>query len=179
MVADASGHDLAASFWTATLKTLLAEYANPINSPRDVVCSMNRVLRRILPEGVFFTLIYARLNRQNGQLSLINAAHPPAISIPGDGKEPVVMRQEGDVGVFPDATYDATELTVRAGDRFFLYSDGLIEIRGTAEEGLSRLISACTGLRGASLEEMVPSVVREVTGGVTAQDDVVLMGVEV
>ncbi|HYB20162.1 MAG TPA: fused response regulator/phosphatase [Thermodesulfobacteriota bacterium] len=180
MVADASGHDLAASFWTAALKTLLAEYANPINSPREVVCSMNRVLRRILPEGVFFTLIYARLNRQNGQLSLINAGHPPAISIPGNGKEAVVVQQEGDVvGVFPDATYEATELTVHTGDRFFLYSDGLIEIEGTAEEGLRRLIASCIALRGVSLGDMVPSVVREVTGGITAQDDIVLMGVEV
>lgn len=180
MVADTSGHDLAASFWTAALKALLAEYANPINSPRDVVCSMNSVLRRILPEGVFFTLIYARLNRQNGQLSLINAGHPPAIAIPGDGKDAVVVRQEGDVvGVFPDATYGAMELTVRAGDRFFLYSDGLIEISGIGEEGLRRLIGACTASRGVPLKSMVQSVVREVTGGIAAQDDIVLMGVEV
>jgi sigma-B regulation protein RsbU (phosphoserine phosphatase) len=180
MVADTSGHDLAASFWTAALKTLLAEYANPMNSPRDVVCSMNSVLRRILPEGVFFTLIYARLNRQKGQLSLINAGHPPAIAIPGDGKEAVVAHQGGDVvGVFPDATYDAMELTVHPGDRFFLYSDGLIEIGGTREEGLRRLIDACTALRGVSLENMVPSVVRELTAGLATQDDIVLLGVEV
>ncbi len=180
MVADTSGHDLASSFWTAALKTLLAEYANAINSPRDVVCSMNRVLRRILPEGVFFTLIYARLNRQNGQLSLINAGHPPVIAITGDGKEAVVLRQEGDVvGVFADATFDALEFTMRTGDRFFLYSDGLIEIGGIGEKGLRRLIGACTALRGISLENMVQSVVREVTGGIAPQDDIVLLGVEV
>ena len=180
MVADASGHDLAASFWTAALKALMAEYATPVNSPRDVVCSMNSALLRILPEGVFFTVIYARLNRQNGQLSLINAGHPPAIAIPGDGKDAVVVHQEGDVvGVFADATFDAKELTVRPGDRFFLYSDGLIEIGGSREEGLGRLLVAGSAWRAASLENMVQSVVRDVTGNLSPQDDIVLMGVEV
>jgi sigma-B regulation protein RsbU (phosphoserine phosphatase) len=180
MVADASGHDLAASFWTAALKTLLAEYANPVNSPREIVSSMNRVLCRILPEGVFFTLIYARLNHQNGRLSLINAGHPPAITLSGEGKDAVVVRQEGDVvGAFPDAAFDARELTLRPGDRFFLYSDGLIETGGTIEEGIQRLTGACSASRKASLENMVASVVREITTGVAVQDDIVLMGVEV
>ena len=180
LVADASGHDLAASFWTAALKTLLAEYAKPVNSPREVVSSINRVLCRILPEGVFFTLIYARLNRQNGRLSLVNAGHPPAISVPGDGKAPVAAHQDGDVvGAFPDAAFDDRELTLRPGDRFFLYSDGLIETGGTVEEGIQRLVGACSASRKAPLPNMVASVVREVTTGVAVEDDIVLMGVEV
>jgi sigma-B regulation protein RsbU (phosphoserine phosphatase) len=180
MVADASGHDLAASFWTAALKALMAEYATPVNSPRDVVCSMNSALLRILPEGVFFSIIYARLNRQNGRLSLINAGHPPAILVPCNGKDVVCVHQEGDVaGAFADVNFDAKELTVRPGDRFFLYSDGLIETGGTREEGIRRLAAACTAWRGAALENMVQSAVQDVTAGLCLQDDIVLMGVEV
>ena len=63
VVADASGHDLGASFWTAALKTLLSEYCNAVNSPREVLHLVNSALLRILPQGVFFTMIYARLNR--------------------------------------------------------------------------------------------------------------------
>jgi sigma-B regulation protein RsbU (phosphoserine phosphatase) len=180
MVADASGHDLAASFWTAALKALMAEYATPLNSPRDVVCSMNSTLLRILPEGVFFTLIYARLNRQNGQLSLINAGHPPAIILPGNRKDAVVLYQEGDVvGVFPDANFDAKELTAHPGDRFFLYSDGLIEMDGTRDQGIRRLSAACNFASEASLESMVQSVMQNLTVGLSPRDDIVLMGVEV
>jgi phosphoserine phosphatase RsbU/P len=180
MVADASGHDLAASFWTAALKALMAEYATPVNSPRDVVCSMNSALLRILPEGVFFSIIYARLNRQNGRLSLINAGHPPAILVPCNEKDVVCVHQEGDVaGAFADVNFDAKELTVRPGDRFFLYSDGLIETGGSREEGIRRLAAACTAWRGALLENMVQSAVQDVTAGLCLQDDIVLMGVEV
>jgi len=180
MVADASGHDLAASFWTAALKALMSEYATPVNEPREVVCSMNRALLRILPQGVFFSIIYARLNRQTGRLSLINGGHPPAIIVPGNGKEAAFVHQEGDVaGAFADVNFDAKELTVRPGDRFLLYSDGLIESGGNREEGLRRLAAACTSWRGECLENMIQSVVREVTAGLRLQDDIVLMGVEV
>jgi sigma-B regulation protein RsbU (phosphoserine phosphatase) len=180
LVADASGHDLAASYWTAALKTLVNEYANPANSPRDVVHSINGALDHILPEGVFFTLVYARLNRQNGRLSLVNAGHPPAIVVPVDGKDAVVVYQAGDViGAFRDATFDLKELRVHPGDRFLLYSDGLIETRGSLQDGVRRLVDACIARREAPLETMVQSVVSDVTTANRVRDDIVLMGVEV
>jgi phosphoserine phosphatase RsbU/P len=83
------------------------------------------------------------------------------------------------VRAFSDAAFDATELTLRPGDRFFLYSDGLIETGGTGEEGIQRLTLACGASRGASLENMISSLLREVTAGAAVQDDIVLKGVEV
>jgi len=53
VVADASGHDLGASFWTAALKTLLSEYCNAVNSPREVLHLVNSALLRILPSASF------------------------------------------------------------------------------------------------------------------------------
>jgi phosphoserine phosphatase RsbU/P len=73
LVANASGHDLGASYWTAALKALVAEYANPLNAPVAVLRALNSALPRILPSGAFFTLIYARLNRRSHRLSLANA----------------------------------------------------------------------------------------------------------
>jgi sigma-B regulation protein RsbU (phosphoserine phosphatase) len=180
VVADASGHDLAASFWTAALKALLAEYATPVNSPRDVMHAINSVLCRILPEGVFFTIIYARLNRLNRRLSLVNAGHPPAILIPREGEEAVIVLQEGDVaGVYADAAFDLRELTLGAGDRFFLYSDGLIALDGSRTNSIRSIADACLAWRTAPLESMVDSVARKATEGSAVEDDIVLLGVEV
>jgi phosphoserine phosphatase RsbU/P len=180
LVADASGHDLAASFWTAALKAVVAQYANPANSPRDILYAMNGTLRRILPDGVFFTLVYARLNRRSNRLSVINAAHPPAIVIPSDGSEPQVMRLDGDViGAFPDVTFDSTELSLRAGDRFVLYSDGLIELSGSSSDGLNSLVTACAVNRTLPLEPMIDAIIGKTLDGHRPSDDIVLMGVEV
>jgi phosphoserine phosphatase RsbU/P len=180
IVADASGHDLAASFWTAALKTLLSEYATATYSPQAIVRLINSALSRILPAGVFFTAIYARLNRRTGKLVLVNAGHPPAVVVRGKDQNVVVLRQDGDViGAFADAVFEATEVPLSPGDRFFLYSDGLIESRGREENGLDRLVAACGAHQGSPLAAMVQSVVAELTRGALGQDDVLLLGVEV
>ena len=91
-----------------------------------------------------------------------------------------VVSQEGDVvGSFPDASYGAMELRVRAGDRFFMFSDGLIETGGNREEGIARVSAACKAHRRASMADLVRHVVHDVTQGVTVADDALLMGVEV
>jgi len=180
LVADASGHDLAATFWTAALKALVTEHANPVNSPTDVIRALNSALCRILPAGAFFTLLYARLNRQSGRLWLVNAGHPPAILIPAQGTEAVILHQEGDVvGAFPDAIFGVTERAVRTGDRLFLYSDGLVETGGSREHGIRQLADYCLAARSSPLAASVQAIQNEVTPGVTPQDDMLLLGVDV
>ncbi len=179
VVADASGHDLAAAFWTASLKTLLSEYARPSNTPRDVLRSINTAMCRLLPAGVFFTIIYARLNRQLGRLTLANAGHPPAILARKNEGPPGIIAQDGDVvGAFPDASFDVLELKLKRGDRFFLFSDGLIELNGNREDGLGRLKMACGDGPARTLEENVRAAFQETMVGAKSQDDLLLMGVE-
>jgi sigma-B regulation protein RsbU (phosphoserine phosphatase) len=179
LVADASGHNLAASLWTATLKALANEYAGPQNLPVEIVSSINVSLCRILPPGSFFTLLYARLNHRTGRLTVVNAGHPPAIVVHLDADAPLVLRQEGDVvGAFADAVFGVTDLSIKEGDRIFLYTDGLIENAGSYEEGLHRLADACSSGRTLPLREVVPAVVDGVIAGVCPADDMLLVGVE-
>jgi phosphoserine phosphatase RsbU/P len=180
VVADASGHDLGASFWTAALKTLLCEYGNAVNSPREVLHLVNSALLRILPPGVFFTIIYARLNRASGQLSLVNAAHTPAILLHSDGSDPLIVWGEGDVvGAYPDAVFDCKELAVSPGDRLFLYTDGLIDTTDTREGGVGGLQDVLSYARHVPLEQAVHEAVEEYNSAGCCQDDVVLMGVDI
>jgi sigma-B regulation protein RsbU (phosphoserine phosphatase) len=180
IVADASGHDLAASFWTAALKTLLGEYATAAAHPREVMRAINGALCRILPTGTFFTLLYARLNRQIGRLTLVNAGHPPVIALHHNNHGHTIAFQDGDVaGAFPDAEFGTLELVVQPEDRFFLYSDGLIELNGSRQDGISSLAQSCNAYRNEPLEKAVASIRSEVVAGATLQDDILLMGVDV
>ncbi len=180
IVADASGHDLAASFWTAALKTLLTEYATPASQPREVMQSINRALCRILPEGSYFTVLYARLNRLTNHLSFVNAGHPPALVVDGRTRELRVVNLESDVaGAFPDASFATADLKVRPGDRFFLFSDGLIEQNGPRQSGLQHLSEACRARHTEPLDQAVHSIHRSVVNGAQPLDDILLLGVEV
>jgi sigma-B regulation protein RsbU (phosphoserine phosphatase) len=179
LVADASGHDLAASYWTAALKVLAVEYASPVNLPLDVVRAINASLCRFLPSGAFFTLIYARLNHQTGRLSMISAGHPPAIIVRSDGSDPVIVGLEGDVvGAFSDALFGAVELILNPGDRLFLYSDGMIEAGRSAEQGTRQLADACHSMRALPLSELVFAAVEQMAVSGSIQDDTLFMGIE-
>jgi phosphoserine phosphatase RsbU/P len=179
LVADASGHDLAASFWIAALKALVTEYAIPSNTPRQALNAINGTLIRVLPQGTYFTLAYARLNRRKERVTVISAGHPPIIIIPRDNQDIIVAQLEGDVlGAFSDAFFDVIELPARAGDRILLYSDGLVD--GFSQEGAGALAAACRTARTAPLKEMIRSIFADLTAKKAADDDdIVLMGVEV
>jgi sigma-B regulation protein RsbU (phosphoserine phosphatase) len=180
VVADASGHDLGASFWTAALKTLLSEYSNAVNSPREVLHLINSALLRILPVGVFFTIIYARLNRGAGRLQLVNAGHPPAILVQGDSSQPEILWVEGDVvGSFADAVFDCRDLPVAAGDRLFLYSDGLIDTTDTREGGVGGLLDVLGYWKTFPLQDAVRGTVNDYRSSGSCEDDVLLMGIDV
>jgi len=178
VVADAAGHDLASTYWTAALKTLLLEYATPTNAPRAILLQINDALCRILPEGVYFTLLYARLNRRTRRLTTVNAGHPPAVIVPADGG-PRVISQEGDVvGAFSDAVFGTAVVDVVPGDRLLAFTDGLIEADGPREAGMARLGAAAPPARALPLSDFVERIVAETLGAAVATDDIVVLGAD-
>ncbi|MCC6489441.1 MAG: fused response regulator/phosphatase, partial [Candidatus Hydrogenedentes bacterium] len=180
LVADTSGHDLGASLWTASLKALMAEYASPLNSPAQIFGTINKALLKIMPAGMYFTAIYARLNRRSRKLTLVNAGHPPACHSPADGADSTILWQEGDVlGAFPDATFGVLEIPVRRGDRIFLYSDGLVESGGTRTQGIERLPSACQANRHLPLREIAGEMIESLCLNAEPKDDLLLLVIEV
>jgi sigma-B regulation protein RsbU (phosphoserine phosphatase) len=180
VVADASGHDLGVSLWTASFKTLLTEYASVLYSPLDICRLINSSLRRVLPDGAYFTTIYARLNRTANKLTLVNAGHPSTILVSARAGETRVLPQEGDLlGIFPDACFGLLEVSVQPGDRLFLYSDGLVEMGDSRDDGTGRLEAACRSTADLPLAAAVSSIVETLCDGGEPQDDIVLLGVTV
>ena len=179
IIADASGHDLASSYWTSALKTLLLDYANPTNSPLEILNSLNGPLRRILPAGSFFTMIYARINRRSRTLRIASAGHPPAVMLSEDGSvQPLYI--EGDVlGVYADAVFGVKELKVHSGEKLFLYTDGLTESFSFGDKGLYRLLTSIGDSHGVKLERMLETIVAAMASDRKIADDIVLMGIEV
>jgi sigma-B regulation protein RsbU (phosphoserine phosphatase) len=140
------------------------------------------VLKAVVPDGQFLTMVYARLNRAAMRLTLVQAAHPPAIHVPGQG-QPRPVELEGDVlGVFDSAVFDQKELVVSPGDRIFLLSDGVIEVgdgRADHRQGLRRLCAAIDRHRASPLDQAVEPIVADALDGSLPTDDIVLMGVDV
>ena len=108
-----------------------------------------------------------------------NAGHPPAIIAHAHGGQAVIWRLDGDVvGAFTDPVFGIAEMTLKPGQRIFLYTDGLIETGGTYEEGLQRMAAACTLRSSLPLQDAVHAVVEDAIGGQPRLDDTLLVGIE-
>lgn len=88
------------------------------------------------------------------------------------------------LGVNPDVMFTQGRFPLTAGDRIFLYTDGVIEAPGKSSEqfGIDRLMSVLTESGNGTLLETKNAVldaVRTHTGGPLTHDDVTLLAAEV
>lgn len=180
IVADASGHDLGTSLWTAAFKTLLNESISAVDMPQQTCRSINDSLRRVLPESAYFTAIYARIERTAKRLTLVNAGHPSAILLSAATGEARLLEQAGDIlGVFADASFGVMEVSIRTGDRLYLYTDGLVEMPGNRTQGYAQIVQACQHTAQHPLAASVNHIVTTMCGNHDPADDIVLLGIEV
>jgi serine phosphatase RsbU (regulator of sigma subunit) len=124
----------------------------------------------------FVTGLLGRLDLGTGALALVNAGHvAPFLSRDGV-VEPVEVRPDLPLGLFPDATHEEIELLLRPGDRLVFVTDGMLE-RGAAALDLIAEISQTRSLHPREATRRLADNVIAVTGPVLA-DDATLMIVD-
>jgi sigma-B regulation protein RsbU (phosphoserine phosphatase) len=181
-VADISGHGLSAAFLTSAIKALLRQYAGPVFSPEDTMRGVDSVMGQMLGEEQYLTACYARLNRQTRRLTVVGAGHPPLILVSRNGVPQTVELESDPLGMFGTAILRRQDLRVSRGDRFFMYTDGLIESSagGGRREGLARLVDACVRHRTAPIGQCAAMIVGELRPeDQTVEDDLLLLVAEV
>jgi PAS domain S-box-containing protein len=196
-VLDVSGHGVAASLLSVTLSHLLTPHGAAallkvppqdgaparLARPSEVLDRLNAHLCEEKSEQ-FVTLFYGILDRVSYTLQYANAGHPgPLVLSPGT--EPVVLQDSGlPIGVLEQAAYEDVEIVLRPGDRFWLYSDGLLEAMDPREEqwGQERLLAALQAANAEPLTDTVRRVLREVESWAGARgphDDISLVAFEI
>jgi sigma-B regulation protein RsbU (phosphoserine phosphatase) len=184
-VADASGHNLKASFVTPALKALFGSNSNPMYTATETMTNINGALKRMLSDGSHVTACYAKLNRRENSLEVISAAHPPVIYMELNSPGQMLDDVDGDVlGAFDGVKFKPFNRSVKTGDRFFMYSDGLIELQGSSptdrKEGIESLRQACFDRRDLPIQESVDAICEDILGGSgNDNDDIVLLGVQI
>jgi sigma-B regulation protein RsbU (phosphoserine phosphatase) len=87
------------------------------------------------------------------------------------------------LGIFSSLVLQRQDLRLSPGDRFYLYSDGLIELEagGSRKQGLLALAEACSSSKSLPLAESPATIIHQVRGAYPeagVQDDLLLMAVE-
>lgn len=183
IVVDVSGHDIGIALVTSALKTLFKQNCTTINSPGVIISIVNKVIPAVLQDGQYVSISWLRINRMAGTAVVINAGQPPVLYIPKNG--PVrPLNVTGDIiGAFETVIFDELELHVQPGDRFLLYSDGIVEIGekspGVREKGVTALNEMCEGARDEKLYTFVDSIPLKIFRETDPDDDIVILGIEV
>lgn len=143
-LADVTGHGIPAAMGAAMLKTLFWQAAQEVSAPHQVLQTLNGRFGRVVLPGDFASMLVLHWNDHTRQLSFANAGHPAGLILRAN-ESPVPIASTGPLlGVLPDATWNAHSVSLRAGDRVAIFSDGLTEAFNDAREmlGSSRVLQS-------------------------------------
>jgi len=179
LMADVAGHDVGTSYVTPAVKVLLKQCATPAHSVEESLAYLNGVLSKTVLEDNYLTAFALRINRRAGKAVFAAAGHPPALYMPASGPVSLAECENPFIGMLEDSIYRAETIEVREGDRFLLYTDGLVESDKVSwTESHRALVGIAESLRGLPLARLPEAFVKEL-GADRPDDDVAVMAVEV
>lgn len=126
-IGDVSGKGVPAAMLMGMCRSLIRSKARYLESPADILASVNRSLLEGNHACMFVTLYLAILNIRTGRLDYSNAGHcAPVVINDVNGTRMLEDRHGIPVGV-TDGEYGETREQLEKGDKLILYTDGVTE----------------------------------------------------
>jgi len=172
VMGDVAGRGVGAAATMGQLRSALRAYALEDVGPAEVLTRLNR-FQLLLGEESMATVVLLVLDPQSGTVRYANAGHPPPILLASDG-EPVYLddARSTPLGALEGAEYVEATAELGPGTTVVLYTDGLVERRGsTLDEGFARLRAALAG-GGHDPEQLCEAILGGTLGAATSSDDV-------
>ncbi len=183
LVADVSGHGIPAALISTMLKVAMQSAASCAEEPGRVMSALNSILSGQL-RGQLISAAYLWIDTETNRALYSSAGHPPLLRWSAGRLE----RIESNgllIGVLPDLDYPVREMALNTGDRFLLYTDGVVEPENAAGEafGAEELERVVRKNEGRSPEELSKRLLDKVRhwqpGAATQQDDITLIVIDV
>jgi len=134
LIADVSGHGLPAALIASMLQVALTAQARHVSEPGKVLAGLNQALCGKFQHN-FVTAAYVYVDLEKNILKYGGAGHPPLLLWRKSTGSSCQLLENGLVmGQFEEATYDSLQVPIEPGDRFFLYTDGILETANPAQE---------------------------------------------
>ena len=181
LVADVSGKGIPAAMFMMTAKTIikdLAESGMPVN---EIFTKANQKLCENNESGMFVTAWMGILDIPSGNLKFANAGHNPPLLKRADGTFEYLKTRAGFVlAGMEGIKYRVGELTLYAGDRLFLYTDGVPEATNTQNQlyGENRLLEFVNNNINVDATALLPNLkenIDEFVGEAPQFDDITML----
>lgn len=184
IVGDVSGKGMAAALHMVQVQSILRNSIYNHDSPKNILRSMNRNLRRILPNGSFFTVCISSINT-DGSVQLSRAGHFPLLYYKKSTDQFLNITPNGiGIGIADNGLFEKNleEVCIypETDDILIFYTDGVIEARDNykREFGEENLKSVVRKYKEHSPEEIKNAVVQTINlfrDGTPLHDDLTLV----
>lgn len=164
VIGDISGKGMAAAIHMVQVQSILHHIILYESSPKEILVSLNRNLKKFLRKGSFFTAALARINR-DGSINFVRAGHMPMIYYNKRLNQCTDIIPKGiGIGIGDERIFENNleEVLIEPeeGDLMFFYTDGIIEsmngfnqVYGT--ERLKKIIMMNSGMPVKKIQEAV------------------------
>jgi sigma-B regulation protein RsbU (phosphoserine phosphatase) len=185
-IGDVVGHGVSAALFLSLIKSV-TDRLNIVHgvNPGLYIKELNQELfqSKVM---MFFTSLcgYFDLSGHNVSFRFAKGGHPPPILFSAlDGSTRQLDSQGIPIGLSPAAEFEEVGAKLLPGDRIYLYTDGIIEVRNADKimiepEGLESIIA---GTGAMSLGESLDRIIDEAAnfrGGIPREDDLIIIGCE-
>jgi len=183
LVADVTGHGVPAALIASMIKVAAQSVVACAHDPREVLHGLNRILFRQLHEKLV-SAAYLWLDTESRKALYSAAGHPPLLHW-RDGKLERIESNGLLFGVIPDPDYPVCDLPIHSGDRFLLYTDGVIEPENARGDsfGDRKLEQVIRDNQSRSPSELSDQLLSEIRlwqpASLAQQDDIALIVIDV
>ncbi len=173
VVGDVAGHGVAAASAMTQVRTALRAYLFEGHGPAESLDRLDLLMDGLLDVGVA-TAVIALLDRRAGTVELASAGHPDPLLVPADG--PATELELDHRPLLGVGMGEATSLRIdlAPGTDLVLFTDGLVERRGTDLDAQVAGLVDLAGSRGSdeSVEDWADRILVALD---TADDDTTLL----
>lgn len=192
-VMDVEGHGIPSALTVFSVNNQLKPTdgglcATMLNSSDSVseacVGTITELNKRCLRGGRYFTMVYGVLDRETGEVTMVQAGHPPPLHLSSATGEINTVGEGGmPVGLLEEATFSSVSCRLEPGDRLLVYSDGATECTDPDANlyGADRMIDRFSSMRDMSARDMCDQFDAELSmwnGDKPFDDDISLLVIE-
>ena len=182
VVADVSGKGVPAALFMVIAKTLLKDAAYRFKTPAEIFEHVNNILCEGNESGLFVTCWMGILEINTGRLIFANAGHTSPVIFQNDEISYLTTKPNLMLAAMEGMTYKNHEIKIEAGDRLFLYTDGVTEATNVENQlyGEDRLLKIlkddkAKNLNSKEILSLVRADIDKFVAGAPQFDDITML----
>jgi serine phosphatase RsbU (regulator of sigma subunit) len=186
LIGDVCDKGVGAALFMALTRSLVRAFAEQgTREPSDALLAVSLtnsyIIRHHRQSHMFATIFFGLLNPETGQLTYVNAGHPPPVLVHPTAPMALLDVTGPAVGFMPDSMFTMAATRIEPGAILLAYTDGATEARDAVGElfGEDRLLAAMHSIDDMqSLMQRIEHAIHAHTGSRVLADDVTLLMVQ-